>query len=187
MNTLEIIAILSSSLSLIIAFIALYKSVIKRGKIKFYVYSHPDNVNVLVGTRTNDIPTSLHILMSVRVKNIGANPVTIRNIYWEVPSTSGLKTIVFDYPKFYDNNNYFLLAPYEQQSGVLQIEFIMDGFEQPYNDEYYELVHELSGKVINEKHKIALTYEKYGLHKIKLCKKEIDITKIIHNQYKKYR
>ena len=161
----------------------MYKSVIKGGKIKFYIYSHSNDVTVSGCSKTKGIPTCFIISMSVIVKNLGANPVTIKDISWDTQSNTGLNSKITFAPRFSDTNNYLLLSPYEQECGVLQIEFVAEGYGQGNTNEYKKLVDSLSETVMNEKFKILLKYKKHGRRKIKSCSTNIDITKIIHEQY----
>ncbi|MDR3583823.1 MAG: hypothetical protein P4L59_00685 [Desulfosporosinus sp.] len=179
----DMIAIILSFASLVIASSAFYFSILKRGRIKVRVFTHQDDISFNVGSRLEQIPTTIYITLPVVIKNLGANSTAIDQLSWDLQFPDILEAKVFDQPRFGDLNGFCVLKPYEQQIGVTQISVEISGYGKGFSPAFKELTRNVPVDIKTRKFHLLVKYREYTRTRIHQRCLSFDLKPIIIKSY----
>lgn len=168
---MECFALITSIVSLLIAALALYYSILKPSRALIFPYL--DEFELTPGSKQNNIALNLGGTIRFMIKNSGASSIFVDDISWQ-EEVIGIQNIRLELaqnsPERYMNG--VTLKPYEHMPGSLYIGYNLTHQGQNINDLTDLLRHEMSrGKII-----IKIKYTAYENKKVIKALKSFDIT-----------
>ncbi len=176
MDINNIISLSIAFLSLIISYLALYFSIFKRCKEKVYVFYDFDDISLSIATAVEKIPTSFQIGIPIIIKNVGANPLVIKTINWNIETPEFLKSRITFEPQIDNSEGFTVLRPYDQTIGVLGIEFWI---ERNSEADFGTWLRHIQNNIDDYNYSAMFSYRIYKKEKIEIKHIKVDLKNTI--------
>lgn len=174
------ISVLIAFSSLIVSFIALYFTVLKRGKVKVSLYKHVKDVKASRSGRYNNVNDGFNISIPVIINNNGSKSVAIKNLKWNINFPEYLEHSIITQPQIHGiKNDLTVLNPYEHFIDNLMIRVDIKGSGMGYGDEYTAIVKSASEMIKKDKSVIICSYLICGKYRMKRRELSFDISKLM--------
>lgn len=175
-------SIVIATASLIVSYIALHYTILKRGQVVVRIYSRIKDVRPPNGSTFLNVRDSFIIALPVLLKNNGANPVAIKNVRWKIIVPEYLEYDLFSIPSIHSvKNDLTVLKPYDHIFDNLQMTIKLKGYGTGHSNEYKALVESIPNRIRKDRVEIELSYLLCGANKMKQKTIRFDISKLIRH------
>lgn len=161
--------------SLVVSYIALYRTNLKKGKLEIHLYNHLDDVEFTPGSRVEGINDNFFIKFPVMISNVGAGPVAIKDLQWNY---EGAPDLNIDISPSANLSHLNIIKPYEQSISILTVHSRVKGYGKGHSEDYISLLRKIKGNVTNEKLAIKCTFFLCGKTKMEFIEKKYDISEV---------